>query len=123
MYYVNRRVHAFGFADCDHAVFAYLAHSVGNQLADLGVVIGGYGGYLLDLVEVVAYYLSVFLDLGYYCGYGFVNTAFQVQRISAGRYVLQTYIDNSLCQYGCGRGTIAGLVTGLRCHFFHQLGA
>ena len=121
MYYINRRVHTFSFADGDHAVLAYLTHRVGNQFADLGIVVSRYGGYLLDLVEIVTYNDCVLLDFCHYGGNGFVNTAFEIERVSAGGHVLQTYAYDGLCQNGCGRCTVTCLVTGLRGNLLDKL--
>ena len=121
LYHVNGGVHSFGLTDGDYAVFAHFAHRVGNQLAYLGVVVGGDGGYLLDLVEVIAYDYGIFLDFCHYGSHGFVDTAFQVQRVGSGCHVLQTHAYDGLCQNGSGRCSVTGLVACLGCHFFDQL--
>ena len=121
LYHVNRGVHTFGFADGDDAVFRHFAHRVGNEFADLGIVVSRNGSYLLNLVEVVANYYGVLLNLSYDGSHGFVNTAFEVERVGACSYVLQTHANDSLCQNGCGSGTITRLIACLGSHFLDEL--
>ena len=74
---------ALGFFNGDHAVFANLVHGVGQQLADFGIVVGGDGANLGDLVVV--------LDLGRELGdggntssNGLVDAALDVGRVGTG---------------------------------------
>ena len=114
-------VHTLCFADSDDTVFADFAHSVGNEFTDFGIVISRDSSHLFDLVEVIAYHFGLLLDIGYYSSNGFVDTAFEVHRISASRDVLEAYTNDSLCQYGSGGCTVTSLVTGLGSHFFNEL--
>ena len=121
MYHVNRRVHTLGLTDRDHAVLTNLTHGVCDQLTDLSVVIGGNGRYLLDLVEVIAYHYRVLLDLSYHSSHSLVDTAFQIQRISACRHVLQTHAYDSLSQNRCRCCSITCLIACLGSNFLHEL--
>ena len=50
-------VTSFGLLDGDDAVLAHLAHGVGQQFTDFGVVVGAHGGHLLYLLIVAAHLL------------------------------------------------------------------
>ena len=76
LYNIDGCIHTFGFADSDDTIFGNLAHSVGNEFADFGIIISRNGGYLLNLVEVVTYLFALLLDMRYNSLDGFVNTAF-----------------------------------------------
>ena len=121
LYDVDGGVHTFGFADGDHAVLAYLAHGVSNEFAYLGVVVGGDRGYLLDLVEVVAYHFALLLDMSHYGADSFVYTALQIHRVSSCGYVLQSDANDGLCENGSSCCAVTGLVAGLRCNLLDEL--
>ncbi len=121
LYHVYGRVHTFCLADGDNAVFADFAHSVGNQLTDGRVVVGGDGSHLFNLVKVVAYHFTLLLDVSHNRANGFVHTAFEVHRVCPCGNVLQTYTDDGLGQYRSRRGAVACLVAGLGSHLLNQL--
>ena len=120
-HYVDGRVGAFGLFDGDDTVFADLAHRVGDEAADVGVVVGADGGHLLNLVVVVAYLLGLCLDGLNHFLYGLVDTALQVHGVGTCGDVLQSYAYDGLRKYGGGGGAVAGLVAGLAGHFLHKL--
>ena len=69
--------------------------------------------YIFDFLQVVAYLFGLTLDVCHYSSYGFVDTALDVHRVGAGRYILEAHVYYGLCEYGgCGR-TVAGVITGL----------
>ena len=53
--------------------------------------------------------------------YSLVDTAFQIHRICSCGHVFQTFCHNRLCQNGSRRGTVAGIVAGLRGHALYKL--
>ena len=116
------RIGTLGLLNGDNTIFFHLAHSLGNELAYLLVVVGRDAGYRLYLREVVAYLLGLGFDTLNHFGNSFVDTAFQVHGIGTGRNVLQTYVDDSLSQYGSRSSTVTGIVTRLRGYLFYQLG-
>ena len=58
----NCGITALGLLDCDDTVLCNLTHSIGNELANLAVVVGRNCGNLLNLVIVVAHSLALLLD-------------------------------------------------------------
>src|SRR6201996_250258 len=111
-----------GFLNRDDALVADLLHRVGEELADLGVAVGGDGADLGDLV-VRGDLLGVLDEVGddgFHCH---VDTALQVHRVHAGGNRLGAFTDDGLGQNGRGGGAVAGSVGRLRGHFAHHLGA
>ena len=76
---------------------------------------------MLDTVHVRTYRFGLRCDAFYHFRYGLVDTAFQVHRISPGRYVLQSYANDGLRQNGSSCRTVAGFVVRLRSDFLHKL--
>ncbi len=114
---------ALGLLDGDHAFVVDLGHRLGDQLADVCVVVGRNSGYLLDLREVGADLLALLAQGLDHFGHGLVDTALEVHRVGTGRHVLQTYADDRLGQHRGGRRTVAGVVVGLRSDLLDHLGA
>ncbi len=56
-------------------------------------------------------------------GDSLVDTAFQLHRISTGSDILQSRVENSLCQNGCRGGAVTSLIVGLGSHFLNHLSA
>ena len=112
---------ALGFLDGDYAVFLDLCHGVGDEFADIGVVIGGNGSDLLDLAEVVADFLALLLEVGDNGSDCFVDTPLEVHRICTGGDVLDTYVNDRLREDGGGGGAVAGLLVGLRGYLLDHL--
>ena len=121
LHHINGSVHALCFADGDDTVFAYFAHSVSNKFAYLCVVVSRDGGYLLDFVEVVTYYLALLFDVRYDSSNGFVHTALQVHRVSTSSYILDTNAYDGLRQDSGSSRAITCLVAGLGCHLLDEL--
>ena len=103
-------------------VFLDFGHGVGDQFADVVVVVGRNGTDLLDLRVVVTHFLALFLEVSHDSLDGFVDTAFEVHRIGAGGDILQTYVDDALGEDRSGGRTVTGLVVGLGSHFLDHLG-
>ena len=114
---------ALGLLDGDDTLLVDLAHSLGDELTDIVVVVCRYRSHLLDLGDVVADLLTLLAELGHNSRHGLVDTALQIHRVSTCGDVLQTYTDNGLCQYGCGGRTVAGVVVGLRGNLLDHLRA
>src|SRR5579859_8061570 len=112
-HYFNGSVGALCFFDGDDAFLAYFAKSLGDQLTDIVIVVGGDGGHLLDLVLVVADGLGLGDEVGYHFLNSLVDAAFQVHGIGACRYVLQTLADDGLGKDRSRRSSVAGDVGGL----------
>ena len=119
---VNRCFSTFGFFNGDNAFFLHFLHGFCNQFTDRFVAVGRNLGYVFNLFEFVAYFFSLFCDVGNNFGNGFVDTAFQIHRVCTGSHVLQTYADNRLSQNGGCRRTVAGIVVCLGSDFLNQLG-
>ena len=121
LYHIDGGIHTLGFTDGDHTVFADFTHCIRNQFADLGIIIGGNGGHLLDLIEVIPNDYGILFDLCDNSSYGFVDTAFEVERVSTRGHVLETHTHDGLRQYSSSRCSVTGLVSGLGCHFLNEL--
>ncbi len=119
---LQRRLEALCLFDRDDAVLADLFHRLGDQIADLLVVVGGDRTNLRDLFLPLgrdAHLLEVFDDGG---NRG-INAALERHRVDAGGDVLEAFAENRLCQYGGGGSTVTRQVAGLGCDFFHHLRA
>src|ERR1700730_8468031 len=109
-----------GFFNRDDALIADLLHSVGQELADLGVAIGGDGADLGDFL-VRGDLLGVLDEVGDHGVHCQVDTTLQVHRIHAGGNRLGAFPDDRRGQHGRGGGAVTGNVGGLRCHLAHHL--
>ena len=107
--------------DSDNTVFGNFAHSVCNQLADNGVVVGRNGSNLLNLVIVVTHCFRLAFDRINHFGNSLVDTAFDIHRASTGSHVLQTFGYDSLSQNSSSCSTITCIITGLGSNFLYQL--
>ncbi len=116
------RLRALGLLDRDHTLLVHLLHRLGDQTADVLVVVGRNGGYLLDLRVVRAHLLRLLAQRLYDRSHGLVDTALQIHRVGTCRYVLQTDTDDGLCQYRGGRRAVTGIVVGLRGYLLDHLG-
>src|SRR5216684_3747874 len=72
-----------GFFNCDDALVADLLHGVGEELADLGVAIGGDGADLGDFL-VRGDLLGVLDEVGDHGAHRQVDTALEIHRVHAG---------------------------------------
>ena len=108
--------------DGDNAVFGNFFHSLGNDVANLGVVVGADGGHLFYFVDVAANFLSLSFDVGYDGCHGFVDTAFEVHRVGTCGNVFKTCVYDGLSQHGGCGCAVAGLVVGFGSHFLNHLG-
>src|SRR6266849_3453084 len=111
-----------GFFNCDDALVADLLHGVGEELADLGVAIGGDGADLGDFL-VRGDLLGVLDEVGDHGAHRQVDTALEIHRVHAGGNRLGAFADDGCGQYGRGGGAVAGCVGRLGGHFAHHLGA
>ncbi len=114
---------ALGFLDGDDAVLLHLGHGLGDELADVGVVVGGDGTHLLDLGVILADRLALGLEVLDDGGDGLVDTALEVHRIRTGGDVLQTHVHDGLGEDRGGGGTVTGLLVGLGSDLLDHLGA
>src|SRR6185437_2631338 len=118
-----RSIGTLGFFNGDNAFLAYFAERLGNELADRRIVVGGDGSNLLDLVLIAADGLRLCTQAFDDLLDGLVDTALQVHGIGAGGYVLETFTDDGLSQYGSGRGAVTGDIGRLGSDLFHHLRA
>ena len=115
------RVRALSLFYGDDTFFLHFLHGLGDQLADALVAVGRNLSHMLDAFHVRAHLFGLCGDTLYDLGYGLVDTALQVHRVSTGGDVLQTYADDGLCQNGCGSRTVASLVVRLGGYLLNQL--
>src|ERR1700761_8838717 len=111
-----------GFLNRDDALVADLLHGVGEELADLGIAVGGDGADLGDLV-VRGDLLGVLLQVRDHGFHREVDTALEVHRVHAGSNRLGAFADDRRSQHGCGGGAVAGRVGRLGGDFAHHLSA
>src|SRR4030088_1983226 len=111
-----------GFFNRDDALVADLLHGVGEELADLGVAIGGDGADLGDFL-VRGDLLGVLDEVGDHGAHRQVDTALEVHRVHAGGNRLGAFSDDRSRENGRGGGAVAGCVGRLGGHFAHHLGA
>ena len=118
---LERRLEALRLFDRDDAVLADLLHRLGDQIADLLVVVRGDGADLGDLLLALgrdAHLLELFDDRG-----NGVDAALERHRVHAGGDVLQAFAENRLGENGRGGGAVAGEVARLGRDFLHHLRA
>ena len=121
LYHTDGGVAALGLLDGDDTVLADLLHGIGQELANLGVVVGTHSSHLLDLLVVVTHLLGLCLDVLHDSLDGLVDTALQIHGIGTGGDILQSLAYDGLSQYGSRGGTVAGIVTRLAGHALHEL--
>ena len=113
---------ALGLFDGDDAVLAHLLHRLGDQVADLAVVVGGDGADLGDLLLAGRGDREALERLGDGLD-GPVDAPLQLHRVGAGGDVLEALAEDRLGQHGGGGGAVAGEVGGLGGDLLHHLGA
>jgi hypothetical protein len=113
---------ALALFDGDHAVLAHLLERVGHDLAGLGVVVGGDGGDVLDVLLAVdgggCVVDRLVGDLD-----GLLHPADERVGVDARGDVAEPLLEECLSEDGRGRGAVAGVVGGLGGRFLHELGA
>src|SRR2546427_7187465 len=116
---VERRLHALGLFDRDHAVLADLVHRIGDDLPDRLVVVRRDGANLGD--HVATHRLRHLLQRAGERLNRFFNTALDVHRVRAGRDVLRALPVNRLGEHRGGGGAITGRVRRLARDFAPHL--
>ena len=116
------RLESLGFLDRDDAVLADLLHRVGDQIADLLVVVGRDAANLRDLFLPLGGNAD-FLELFDHGGDRFLDAALDRHRVGAGRHVLETFTEDRLREHRRRRGAVTGDVGGLGRHFLDHLRA
>ncbi len=110
------------FLDGDDAVLADLFHGLGDDLADLLVVVGGDGGDVFHVplgLDGDGHLLELLDDLVH----GPLDAAFHEHGIDAGDDGAEALVIDGLGQDGGGGGAVAGHVARLRGHVLDHLGA
>ena len=113
---------AGSFLDRDHAGVADAFEGLGQQLTDLGIVVGGDRGHA-GLLGASLDLAAQLVEGGAGGGDGLVDTGAQGDRVDARREVLQALAEDGFGQDRGGRGTVAGDVVGLVGDLVHELGA
>src|SRR5215207_10121782 len=119
---LQRRLDAARLLDRDDAVLADLLHRLGNQVADLDVVVGRDGADLGDLLLAGRRHADA-LQLLDDRGDGLVDAALDRHRVRAGRDVLEAFAEDRLGEHGRRGGAVARVVGGLGRDLLHHLGA
>ncbi len=119
---VELGLEALGLFNRDDALVADLLHGVGEELADLGVAVGGDGADLGDLL-VRGHLLGVGLEVLDDRVDRQIDAALQVHRVHARGNRLGAFLDDGVGEHGRGGGAVAGRVSGLGGDFAHHLGA
>src|SRR6516165_307784 len=110
------------FLDGDDAVLADLFHGLGDDLADLVVVVGGDGGdvfHVLLGLDRDGHLLELLDDLID----GLLDAAFHEHGVDAGDDGAEAFVIDGLGQDGGGGGAVAGHVAGLAGDILDHLGA
>ena len=112
LHQINGGVKRLALLDGDDAVLADLVHRLGDELADLGVVVGAGGADLGDLVGVlhVAAHLLEFRDDGLD---RHLDAALDLGAIRARGDVAEALAEDGLGVNGGGGGAVAGDLAGL----------
>src|SRR5690606_37008006 len=116
------RLQALGLLDRDHALLADLVHALGDDLADLGVAVGGDGGDLGDLAAVLARAGDLLQRLGER-GDRALDADLDLHGVGAGGHELAAGGEDRLGQHGGGGGAVTGDVGGLGGDLLHHLRA
>src|SRR5438105_3422807 len=106
--------------DGDHAFLADLVHRIGDDLADVGVGVGGNRADLGNLLRGGAG-LGNLLQLLDHGDYGLVDAALEVHRVHAGGDELHALAHDRLSENRGRRGAVTGHVGGLGGDFLHHL--
>ena len=120
--HVQLVVQALAVFNGNHAFLAHFFHGIGDDVADVGIGVGGDGAYLSDFLSGSAR-LGDLGDFTHQRGNGFVDAALQIHRVHAGGNVFHTFQHDGLSQHGGGGGAVAGNVGSLGSDFFHHLRA
>ncbi len=111
-----------GFLNGDDALVADLLHGVREELADLGVAIGGDGADLGDFL-VGGDLLGVLLEIFHDRLDRKIDAALEVHRVHAGGDRLGALLDDGGGEHGCSRGAVASDIGGLGGDLAHHLRA
>src|SRR5205085_12097901 len=106
------RLEALGFLVGDDAVLADFLHRLGDQIADLAIVVRGDRTNLRGLFLAArrdADFLQLFDDRGD----SLLDAALNRHRIRAGGDVLETFTEDRLGEHGRRRRAVARVVRGL----------
>ena len=101
-----------GFFDRDDAVFADLVHGLGDDGADLFVVVGGNGSDVGDLTGALDGNGQL-VDSFDGCSNGEFDAALELHRVGASGDVLGALAKDGLCEHSGRGGAVAGDVRGL----------
>ena len=112
---------ALALLDSDDTILRNLAHCVSQEFTNLSIIVGRNGSNLLNLIIVVVYLLSMFLDEGNNSSYSLVNTTLQVHWVCTCSNVLQALCYDSLSQDSSSCCTITGIITSLAGNALNKL--
>src|SRR5439155_20435142 len=116
---VVRGLEGFAFLDRDDAVLADAIHRFSNDATDFGIVVGGHGG---DVFQVLlrldgdAHFLETLDDVID----GPLDSAFHQHRVDAGDNGAEALVVNRFGEHSGRRRAVAGHVAGLRGDLAHH---
>ena len=119
---LDLRIERLALLDGDHAVLAHLVHGLGDDLADLLILVGGAGAHLGDFrggLDILGRRLEL-LDDGCHRP---VDSALDLVGIGAGGDVLQPLGEDCLGEDGGGGGPVSGVLGRLAGDLLDHLGA
>ena len=119
--YFHFSLGSFGFFYRDHTFFGHFFHGLCDQRTDVVISIGRNTGNLTDFVIVFPNGFFLCFQAFYNFSNSLVDTSLQIHRVCSGSYVFQAHVDNGLSQDRCCCGSISGVITCFRCHFFYHL--
>src|SRR6202030_4296989 len=114
-------LHRLGFLDGDDAILADLLHGLGDDAADLLVVVGGNGANLGDHVALDVLVKPLNFRNGHFDG--LLDAALESGRASAGGDSLNALAEDGLCEHGRGGRAVTGNVGSLGSDFADHLRA
>jgi hypothetical protein len=114
----------------DHAVLADFGHRIGEEVADLLVLVRGDGPDLGDLLPVGADLLAEAAEALFHRGRGLVEPALQRHRVGPGDHHLEAFTEDAFREDRGGGRAVAGdvgglagdLVDELRAHVLERVG-
>src|SRR5579875_300338 len=104
----------------NHSILPYTFDSICDELADLRIVPGD-SGDAGDFGLVSAHFHGELLQLFHGALHSALNTVLDLQGVTAGSYIAEAFLKNSLSQHGGGGGSIASHIIGFAGNLFYQL--
>ena len=119
---LDLRLEALALVDRDHAVLAHLVHRLGEQFADLGVVVRGDRSDLRHLL-LALHRNRHLLEPGDDVGDGLLDASLHLDRVHAGDHGLEALVEDRLGKHGGRGGAVTRHVARLAGNFADHPGA